>query len=248
MASLNTAEKDIIQSLQKTIGVKFKKKSILMEAITHKTYANEKDKKLKDNQRLEFLGDSVLSLIISEYIYIRFNKSDEGVLSKLKSMLISEKTLSDISKSMNLGNYIRLGHGEEASGGRYRDNMLEDLFESVVGAVYLDRGFITAKKFVLNSFKDILKNININKSYKDYKTIFQEIIQKKYKTTPIYKSTISKEENKNEIKFNVYVLVNDKKYGFGIGRSKKEAQTLAAKNALENINKKHSENNRKGKL
>lgn len=233
--NISLKEKDIIQNCQKTIGVIFKKKSILLEAITHKTYANENGKKLKDNQRLEFLGDAVLSLIVSEYIYKKFNSSDEGVLSKLKSVLISEKTLSGISKSIGLGKYLRLGHGEEANGGRYRNNMLEDLFESVVGAIYIDRGFDTAKKFVLNTFKNILKDININKSYKDYKTIFQEIIQKKYKTTPIYKSKELNDENIKEKLFEVYVFVNEKKYGLGIGKSKKEAETNAAEDALKYI-------------
>ncbi len=220
---------EILNNCQAAIKYDFKNKDHLLEAITHRTYANESKKKMKYNQRLEFLGDSVLSLIISDYLFKKYNTSKEGLLSKVKSSLVSQKSLADISKELKLGDFLLLGHGEEASGGRYRDNMLEDLFEAIVGAIYLDSGIENAAKFVMKAYNKRLKNLDIDNFDKDYKTIFQELIQKKHKTSPIYKSY----EYHDMFKAEVYV--NDKNFEYGIGKSKKEAETDAARRALEKI-------------
>ena len=143
----------ILIDCQTAIKYEFINKSYLLEAITHRTYANEAKNKMKYNQRLEFLGDSVLSLIISDYLFRKYKFSKEGILSKIKSSLVSQKSLADISKEMKLGDFLLLGHGEETSGGRYRDNMLEDLFEAVVGAIYLDSGITNAAEFVMHAYK-----------------------------------------------------------------------------------------------
>ncbi|WP_297206084.1 ribonuclease III [uncultured Brachyspira sp.] len=227
---------EVLDNCQKAIKYEFKNRAYLLEAITHRTYANESKKKMKYNQRLEFLGDSVLSLIISDYLFKKYNTSKEGLLSKVKSSLVSQKSLSELSKELKLGDFLLLGHGEEASGGRYRSNMLEDLFEAVVGAIYLDSGIGNASKFVMMAYQNRLKNLDIENFDKDYKTIFQELIQKKHKTSPVYKSfeyTCSN-ENHDEM-FKAEVHVNDNIFAVGFGRSKKEAETEAAKSALNKI-------------
>ena len=171
----------------------------------------------------------MLSLIISNYLFKKYSNSKEGQLSKIKSSLVSQKSLADISRELRLGDFLLLGHGEEALGGRYRDNMLEDLFEAIVGAIYFDSDINNANKFVMMAFKNRLDNLDIDNFNNDYKTIFQELIQKKYKTSPIYKSF----EDSNSFKSEVYV--NDKNFAIGFGKSKKEAETNAAKNALDKI-------------
>lgn len=225
----------ILKDCQKAVSYNFKNEEYLLEAITHRTFANENkfDKeKIKYNQRLEFLGDSVLSLIISDYLFKEYPNYKEGLLSKIKSSLVSSQTLSQLSKDLNLGDFILLGVGEEASGGRYKENMLEDLFEAIVGAIYLDSDIGKARDFIIKAYKDKLDDLNISNSYKDYKTIFQEIIQKKYKINPIYRT---KEIENNKFKSEVYV--NDKSYAVGFGKTKKESEMETAKNGLDYINK-----------
>lgn len=227
----------ILKDCQKSLSYNFKNEKYLLEAITHRTFANENQKenkadKIKYNQRLEFLGDSVLSLIISEYLFKKHADYKEGLLSKMKASLISTHMLAQLSKDLKLGDFILLGVGEEASGGRFRENMLEDLFEATIGAIYLDSGITGARKFVMNVYKEKLNNLNIDNFYKDYKTMFQEIVQKKYKIIPKYKTV----EIKNNM-FKSEVYVNDKSYAEGIGKSKKEAEMKAAENSLEYINK-----------
>ena len=203
----------ILKDCQKALSYNFENEKYLLEAITHRTFANENksDKeKIKYNQRLEFLGDSVLSLIISEYLFKKYPNYKEGLLSKIKSSLVSSQMLSQLSKDLNLGDFILLGHGEDASGGRYKENILEDLFEAIVGAIYLDSNIDCVKKFIIKTYKEKLDNLNIEDSYKDYKTIFQEIIQKKYKINPKYQ-TMEIENNK----FKSEVFVNNKSYAIG---------------------------------
>ncbi len=231
---MNRSISIILKECENSINYTFKNKDYLLEALTHRTYANEKSNNMKYNQRLEFLGDSVLSLIINEYLFKTYENYEEGILSRFKSSLVSRDSLSDISRSLNLGNYILLGRGEEASGGRYRANMLEDLFEAIVGAIYLDSGFDSVKNFILNIYDNRLKQLNINTFDKDYKTMFQEIIQKKYKVNPTY-NTI---EYDNNFSFKSEVLVSNKVYGTGFANNKKEAEINAAKEALEKINNK----------
>ncbi|TXJ46549.1 ribonuclease III [Brachyspira pilosicoli] len=222
----------ILLDCEKVLQYNFKNKNYLLEAITHRTFANENGN-MKYNQRLEFLGDSVLSLIISEHIYKEYNSIKEGKLSKIKSYLVSQNTLANISKKLKLGDFLLLGKGEEASGGRERDNMLEDLFEAIIGAIYLDSNLENTKNFVMRVYKDILNKLDINNFDKDYKTILQEMVQKQYKITPTYKSY---EYNENDnIMFRVEVYVKTKKYAYGVGKSKKEAEMNAAKKAIESI-------------
>ena len=211
----------ILKDCQKALSYNFKNEKYLLEAITHRTFANENKsnkEKIKYNQRLEFLGDSVLSLVMSDYLFKKYPNYKEGLLSKIKSSLVSSQMLSRLSKDLKLGDFILLGHGEDTSGGRYKENILEDLFEAIVGAIYLDSNI------------DYLKNFII-KAYKDYKTIFQEIIQKKYKINPKYQ-TMEIENNR----FKSEVFVNNKSYAIGFGKSKKESEMETAKNGLNHIN------------
>ena len=224
----------ILKDCQKALSYNFENEKYLLEAITHRTFANENksDKeKIKYNQRLEFLGDSVLSLVMSDYLFKKYPNYKEGLLSKIKSSLVSSQMLSLLSKDLKLGDFILLGHGEEASGGRYKENILEDLFEAIVGAIYLDSNIDRVKEFIIKTYKDKLNNLNIEDSYKDYKTIFQEIIQKKYKINPKYQ-TMEIENNR----FKSEVFVNNKSYAIGFGKSKKESEMETAKNGLNHIN------------
>ncbi len=225
----------ILKDCQKAISYNFKNEEYLLEAITHRTFANENKsnkEKIKYNQRLEFLGDSVLSLIISDYLFKEYPNYKEGLLSKIKSSLVSSQMLSKLSKDLKLGDFILLGVGEEASGGRFKKNTLEDLFEAVIGAIYLDSDIDDAREFIIKVYKDKLDDLNIKDFYKDYKTIFQEIIQKKYKINPVYQT----EEIENN-KFKSEVYVNNKSYAIGFGSSKKASEMETAKNGLDYIKK-----------
>ncbi len=227
-----------IAECEKILKVTFSNKKYLIEALTHKSFVNETDRSRSDNQRLEFLGDSVLSLIITEYLFRKLDLDDEGILSKLKATLISDTMLHQISTDLGLGNFIQLGRGEELAGGRERKKLLEDLFEAVVGAIYLDAGFEKTREFILNTFETKLKNISIKDNYKDYKTIFQEITQKQFKLTPIYNTSENYDNNISAMEFNSEVSVKNTVYGRGYGKSKKMAEIEAAKNALEKIKNK----------
>ena len=228
-----------IDECEKIIDYTFNNKNILIEAFTHKSFVNETDKRKSHNQRLEFLGDSVLSLVITEYLFNNFTNCNEGILSKLKASLISEKTLSELSSKLNLGKFIQLGRGEEQSGGRIRNKLLEDLFESIVGAVYLDGGLTKAKSVILYIYKEKLETLSYETSYKDYKTIFQEIVQKKYKVLPIYNSSVINENDVKNRLFHSEIYVNDKLVSKGSGENKKSAEINAAKKAIDKI--KHKE-------
>lgn len=220
---------------EKIIDYKFKDKNILIEAFTHKSFVNETDKAKNHNQRLEFLGDSVLSLVITEYLFSNFINWNEGVLSKIKAGLISENTLSELSYKLNLGEFIQLGRGEEQGGGRIRGKLLEDLFEAIIGAIYLDGGLTKAKRVILKIYKNKLKTISYEKSYKDYKTIFQEIVQKKYKVLPHYKTSIINENDVENRLFYSEVYVKDKLLAKSSGENKKSAEINAAKKAIDKI-------------
>jgi ribonuclease-3 len=215
--------------LQKIIGYNFNDIGILIVALTHKSHAAEADIK-SCNERMEFLGDSILSAIVAEMLYARYPCESEGKLSQFKSQIVSTSSLSIWAKAVNLGDYIFLGKGEDSQGARHRENLLCDAFEAVCGAIYLDGGFENVKKFVLK-FLDIQKEILIT----DYKSRLQEIARSIYKNLPEYK--IVKEFGPDHSKkFEVVVCVNNKLLGKGTGNSKKEAHQSAAEQAMKNIN------------
>lgn len=221
--------------LEERIGYKFKNKALLKNALIHRSYGNENWKyKNINNERLELLGDAVLDLVVAEYLYINLASSPEGELARLKSMIVSEPVLSRVSKDLGMGEYLLLSKGEEITGGRVRSSILGDVFEAVLGAIYLDSDYESLRSFVLTHLKKWIDNIESNEEILDYKTILQEYMQKEYKCTPIY--ILNKEEGPDHKKsFEIIVKIGEDKTGIGIGKNKKNAEQLAAKDLLKKI-------------
>ena len=218
-----------MENFEEQIGYSFKNHSYLDIALTHSSYANEHH--TKNNERLEFLGDSVLSLIVSENLFLRFSGDNEGDLSKIRASLVCEKGLFELAKKIGLQDFIKLGNGEELGGGRERPSVVSDAFEALLAAIFLDSDFETAKKWLLSIMKDELENAN-EKPSDDYKTIIQEITQKHGKGKVTYEM-ISESGPDHNKRFTAAVMVDGKKIAEGSGSSKKDAEQLAAKNAIE---------------
>lgn len=211
-------------------GYRFKKPELLQKALTHTSYSNEKH--LESNQRLEFLGDSVIGLVIGEYIYEKYPSMPEGELSKIRAGIVCENGLVKCAEKIELGRRLLLGRGEEMSGGRNRASNLEDAFEALIGAVFLDSDFYTVKKFVLKVMKEIIEEIVLHDGIEDSKTAFQEYIQKHGRKNIEY--VLVKEEGPDHNKiYTMQVKVGGKVMGMGKGHSKKDAEQRAAKVALE---------------
>lgn len=219
-----------MQELEKIIGYTFKNKALLLNALTHSSYANEARGKAVSNERLEFLGDSVLSIIVSEYIYTHFMEKPEGELTKLRASLVCEKSLCEFSQKMELGRFLRLGKGEEKGGGRERPSILADAFEAVLAAIYLDGGMSVARRHVLSYIMDNEEH-ELKGQFKDYKTVLQEIIQRNPEESVSYLLTdeFGPDHNKS---FTVEVHLNSNTIATGTGKSKKQAEQMAAKQAL----------------
>ena len=220
-----------LEEFQGKIRYYFNDKELLIEALSHSSYANEKRKGRNSNERLEFLGDSVLSIVVSQYLFEHFTHLPEGELTKIRASLVCEKSLFEFAKQIDLGEHILLGKGEENTGGRERVSILADAFEAVIAAVFLDGGLEAAKRHIL---KFIPKDIDDRKpvSFSDHKTILQEIIQKNPEEKVEYKLVGQSGPDHNKA-FKVQVRLNSNVIGTGIGRSKKEAEQMAAKEALE---------------
>lgn len=228
----------LIKEIQEEIKYEFRDEKLLKWALTHSSYANEhKKKKIVYNERLEFLGDSILGLIVSEYIYKVYPKYPEGELTKLRATVVCEPSLSFLANNINLGKYLLLGKGEEATGGRKRVSILADAFEALIGAIYLDGSIENAKEFVLFHLKPVIHDaVNGIELFIDYKTQLQENLQKKNKGNIKYK--VVKEEGPDHNKeFFTEVYSNEKLLGLGTGKSKKEAEQNAAKSALKGMDK-----------
>lgn len=217
-----------MKKLEETIGHSFKDCDLIITALTHSSYANEsRDKKCKDNERLEFLGDSVLGVITTTYLYEKYPNTPEGELTKMRAGLVCEGALCECARKIHLGDYLRLGKGEEAGGGRCRDSILADAFEAVIGAIFLDAGLEVAKKFV----HEYVLN-NEKRAISDYKTTLQEIVQKNHGEILSYR-LLGADGPDHDKKFKVEVLLNSNVIGRGEGHSKKEAEQMAAREALE---------------
>ena len=227
-------EKDLskrLNAFEEKIGYSFKNKNLLHEALSHSSYANECKKGRSSNERLEFLGDSVLSIVISEHLFKNFRHLPEGDLTKIRASLVCEKALFEFSKQISLGDYILLGKGEENTGGRNRPSIVSDAFEAVIAAVFLDGGMETAREYVLGFIpKDLDKNSA--KKLQDYKTILQEIIQRNPEEKVEY-ILINETGPDHSKTFTVEVCLNSNVIGRGTGKSKKDAEQMAAKEALE---------------
>lgn len=220
-----------MKNFEALIGHRYKNIELLKEALTHSSYANEGKKNSKNNERLEFLGDSVLSIIVAEHLFTHYKHLPEGELTKLRASLVCEKSLHKFAKKIGLGDYLYLGKGEENTGGRERPSILADAFEAVIASIYLDDGLESAKEFVL---KFVPEHIDMNtvSVLSDYKTALQEIIQKnrEEKIEYVLVDEVGPDHNKS---FLVEVHLNSNVIGTGKGRSKKQAEQYAAKEALE---------------
>jgi ribonuclease-3 len=224
-----------LTSLEKALGYTFKKKSFLKEAVTHKSYAHEiQDSRVLFNERMEFLGDSVLELIISEHLYSAYIEFSEADLSKIKAYAVQESTLAEISKKLGIGRYLLLGKGEENTGGRKKPSLLSNAFEAVLAAIYLDGGYKKAKLFVLDHLNTKMEELTQNNVIFDFKTKLQEVAQASFGVLPKY--VTHKEEGPEHRKiFEVKVYIKDKFFGRGAGKTKKAAAQKAAEEGLKKI-------------
>ena len=221
-----------MEDLERKIGYQFKNKALMKEAITHSSYAKErKSQHIKYNERLEFLGDAVLSIVVSDYIFKHCPELPEGELTKLRASLVCEKSLFEFAKIIDLGKYLILSKGERNNGGAERPSILSDAFEALIAAIYIDGGYEPASKHVLNFVIPAIKNLKTKKN-KDYKTTLQEIVQKNpgEKLEYVLVAESGPDHNKH---FVVEVHLNSNVIGKGGGRSKKEAEQQAAHEALE---------------
>lgn len=218
-----------MKKLESIIGHSFHDENLLLTALTHSSFANEaKEKRWQNNERLEFLGDSVLGLVTTGYLYHKYPNVMEGELTKMRASLVCEGSLCECARAIGLGKYLRLGRGEESGGGRNRDSILADAFEALIGAMYLDAGEQVARKFV-HRFVLERKHDSI---VSDYKTTLQEIVQKNHGEVLSYR-LLGTDGPDHEKSFLVEVLLNSNVIGHGKGHSKKEAEQMAAKEALE---------------
>lgn len=215
--------------LEKCLDYQFKNKDLIVEALTHKSY-----KKPYNNERLEFLGDAVLNLIVGEYLYKKFPNSNEGDLSKIRASLVNETGFTKLAKEIRLGDYIYLSTAEERNKGRSKASILSDAFEAIMGAIYLESGLDTLKPIILKLLEKSYDKINLDVLFSDYKTALQEITQAEFGSIPEYKIEGSYgPDHKKE--FEVSIWINNEHYGQAIGKSKKLAQQAVAKIALDKL-------------
>lgn len=204
---------------------------LLREAFTHRSYLNESREKIASNERLEFLGDAVLEILVSEYLFHRFPEYPEGKLTLLRSSIVRTETLAKAAQNQSLGKYLRMSRGEEEHGGRTNESILANTYEAVIGALYLNQGLAVVKSFLESTLFPYFEEIINNKSYRDAKSHLQEVVQEKHKITPIYK--VLKEEGPDHLKrFTVGVFVGDEKIGEGSGKNKQAAESKAAEAGL----------------
>jgi ribonuclease-3 len=215
--------------LEKRLNYTFTNKQLIIEALTHKS-----DKKPYNNERLEFLGDAVLDLIVGEYLFSKFPNSDEGILSKIRASLVNESGFTLLAREINLGEYIYLSMAEENNNGRDKPSLLSNAFEAVIGAVYLEAGLETAKNISINLLEECHPKIDLQSLSKDYKTALQELTQATHGVTPLYEMIGSSgPDHKKE--FEIAIILDEKTIAIARGKSKKDAQQKAAKIALEKL-------------
>lgn len=224
-----------LSKLEKNLNYSFKNKELLREALTHKSI-----KKNFSNERLEFLGDAVMDLIIGEYLFLNFKEAEEGDLSKLRAALVNEKSFATYARKLEIGEHLYLSTSEENNKGRQKPSLLSDAFEAIVGAIYLESGFDNCKKIIIKIVEEMNPNISLEMLKKDYKTNLQEITQAIYGVTPTYKLLSQKGPDHQKI-FEMALYLNNKFLSSGIGKNKKEAEQVAAKIAINMIEKMENE-------
>ena len=206
---------------------------LIQQALTHSSYAYEQGEECEHNERLEYLGDAVLELSISDYLFRNYPNFSEGDLTRLRADIVCEASLAKMARKVDLQKHIKLGKGEEASGSRQRTALLADVIESLIGAVYLDQGFAICYQNVIDFFHPLVQDLANGELRHDYKTLVQEMIQAKLGITPVYR-VVNESGPAHDKTFTAQVLFADQVQGEGVGRSKKEAEQMAAKNAWEN--------------
>ncbi|MDP2077680.1 MAG: ribonuclease III [Sulfuricurvum sp.] len=222
---------DDLQTLQKQLGYQFKNKELLIEALTHKSY-----KQPYNNERLEFLGDAVLDLIVGEYLYKKFTHFEEGNLSKMRASLVNEGGFTRLAIYLNLGEYIYLSNAEENNSGRTKSSLLSNAFEALMGAIYLEVGLDTVRTITIDLLEKVHPDISLDSLFKDYKTSLQELTQAHYGITPDYQLVAAHgPDHKKE--FEIAAFIDGKRYASAVGKSKKQAQQEAAKIALDILTK-----------
>lgn len=219
---------------EKQSKIRFKRLELLNLAFCHRSYSNENPAHIDNNERLEFLGDSILGLVIAEFLYTLLPDNPEGDLARIKSFVVSEASLSEIAAELKIDNYLLIGKGEEYSGGRKKKAILADCMEAIIGAYYIDSGYKAVQKFILSVLTKEIYKVLENKHQKDYKTLLQEFVQKNYKTYPRY-NVIKKTGPDHNRTFWIDVSVNGVCYGPGKGKNKKEAEQEAAGIAYEQL-------------
>lgn len=223
----------ILHDLQKRLAYNFRDSNLLSTALTHRSYVNENQHlSLSDNERLEFLGDSILGACVSDLIIKKYAASSEGELTKTRAALVGEKNLAQLARNLRIGDCLLIGRGEENAGSRDKDSFLANALEAVVAAVYLDAGFDSVNDVINKLIEPLLEGNNLPSDYFDYKTALQELCQKRYKTTPIYIVVDSTGPEHARI-FEVRVVIINKLTEYGSGKSKKEAEKQAAQKAWE---------------
>ncbi len=229
----------MIKDLEAAIGYRFENISLLQNALTHSSYANERwHNSLMSNERLEFLGDSILGMVVAEYLYKTFPDRPEGELTRMRADMVCEQTLAAVAGRIGLGNHLLLGNGEEQSGGRSRNSILADAVESVIAASFLDGGMDAAKRFIQHF---ILVEVPVTKLHNvDYKTALQELVQQKKNQLLSYRMT-GESGPDHDKRFDVEVSLNGKVVGVGSGSSKKRAEQDAARAALERFSQSNQE-------
>ena len=230
--SRHAAPEDPVEELQQTIGIRFNNNELLRQALTHKSYLHENSAAVgESNGRLEFLGDSVLGLVVNEFLYLQSPHAEEGELTKMKSLLVSKAVLARRARAMQLGKFLFLAEAEVESGGRERTSIVADSLEALIGAIYLDRGLDVVKKFLEENLLSDSGKIIRDSKHTNYKSILQEFIQGEYRIHPDYR-VLSERGPEHEKLFTVEVSVNRRVLGRGEGKNKKEAEQAAARQAV----------------
>ncbi len=229
-----TRKKELLK-FESHAGLRFRRLELLNQAFSHRSFANEQDDTIENNERLEFLGDSVLGLVVAEYLYVKLGDRPEGDLARIKSFVVSEDSLAEVARAIHVDNVVLVGKGEEYSGGRTKKAILADALEAVIGAYFLDSGFKAVKKFVITHLAPQIDSVLEDRHRKDYKTLLQEFAQKTYKSYPRY-SVQKKTGPDHDKTFWMMVEVGGSMYGPGKGKNKKEAEQAAAAQAYRELN------------
>ena len=222
-----------MENFEEVIQYTYHDRSLLQEALTHSSYSNEGKKGMRDNERLEFLGDSVLSLVVAEYLFAHYRHQPEGELTKLRAALVCEQSLFQFAQKIDLGEYIRVGKGEEHTGGRNRPSILSDAFEAVIASIYLDGGFEEAQTVIIRLYEPMLSQLTPTTLGKDAKTNLQEVLQRMHYGLPLY-DIVEIRGAPHDQEFEVRVDIPDLGISLtGVGKSRRQAEQDAAQKALD---------------